>query len=83
MLNMNKYQKQLLLVAILIGLHVFSQAKPGGKTERPSNYRVVKRTLTSLVVEELVVFKGRQIDFWVGNGSGGDWKNLKITHAAN
>jgi len=36
MLNMNKYETQLLLVAILIGLHVFSQAKPGGKTERPS-----------------------------------------------
>lgn len=37
----------------------------------------------SLVVESLVDFKGRQIGLWVGNGSGGDWKNLKITPVAN
>ena len=33
----------------------------------------------SLVVQPLVPVRGKQLGFWVGNGSDGDWKNLKIT----
>ena len=33
----------------------------------------------SLVVEQIVAVNGEMIGYWVGNGSGGDWKNLKIT----
>jgi hypothetical protein len=32
----------------------------------------------SLTVEPLVNLKGKRIGCWVGNTSGGDWKNLKI-----
>ena len=35
----------------------------------------------SLVVQPLVPVRGKQLGFWVGNGSDGDWKNLKITPA--
>jgi hypothetical protein len=35
----------------------------------------------SLVVEPLVPLRGNQMGYWVGNGSNGDWKNLKITIA--
>jgi hypothetical protein len=35
----------------------------------------------SLVVEPLVSLRGKQMGYWVGNGSNGDWKNLKITPA--
>jgi hypothetical protein len=35
----------------------------------------------SLVVEPLVPIRGKQVGYWVGNGSDGDWKNLKITAA--
>lgn len=35
----------------------------------------------SLVVEPLVPLRGKQMGYWVGNGSNGDWKNLKITPA--
>ena len=33
----------------------------------------------SLVVVPLVPIRGNQVGYWVGNGSDGDWKNLKIT----
>jgi hypothetical protein len=33
----------------------------------------------SLVVEQIVPTNGDMIGYWVGNGSGGDWKNLKIS----
>ena len=32
-----------------------------------------------LVVRELVQLSGKKIGYWVGNGSGGDWKDLKLT----
>jgi hypothetical protein len=35
----------------------------------------------SLVVEPLVPLRGKQIGYWVGNGSAGDWKNLTIKTA--
>jgi hypothetical protein len=35
----------------------------------------------SLVVEPLVPVAGKQIGYWVGNNSAGDWKNL-VTEAA-
>jgi hypothetical protein len=35
----------------------------------------------SLVVEPLVPLAGKQIGYWVGNNSAGDWKNLKIETA--
>jgi hypothetical protein len=35
--------------------------------------------IPSLEVEQLVPINGKQIGYWVGNGSGGDWKNLKIS----
>jgi hypothetical protein len=35
----------------------------------------------ALVVEPLVPLNGKQIGYWVGNGSAGDWKNLTITAA--
>ena len=35
----------------------------------------------SLVVQPLVPVRGKQLGLWVGNGSDGDWKNLKITPA--
>jgi hypothetical protein len=35
----------------------------------------------ALVVEPLVPLNGRQIGYWVGNGSAGDWKNLTIKPA--
>jgi hypothetical protein len=35
----------------------------------------------SLTVEPLVNTGGTKIGYWVGNGSPGDWKNLKITNA--
>src|ERR1700730_2030015 len=35
----------------------------------------------ALVVEPLVPLIGRQIGYWVGNGSAGDWKNLTIQPA--
>lgn len=31
-----------------------------------------------LVVEPLVPVRGKRIGYWVGNGSGGDWKNVKL-----
>ncbi|MEB0261024.1 MULTISPECIES: hypothetical protein [unclassified Mucilaginibacter] len=34
-----------------------------------------------LIVEPLVKTGGTKIGYWVGNGSPGDWKNLKITDA--
>jgi hypothetical protein len=34
-----------------------------------------------LVIEPLVPLNGNQIGYWVGNGSGADWKNLTITPA--
>ncbi len=37
-----------------------------------------KRT-PELVVRELVRLSGKRIGFWVGNGSDGDWKDLKLT----
>ena len=33
----------------------------------------------SLVVEPLVPLRGKKMGFWAGNGSDGDWENLKIT----
>jgi hypothetical protein len=36
-----------------------------------------------LVVEPLVPLNGKQIGYWVGNGAGGDWKNITITPAKN
>jgi hypothetical protein len=35
----------------------------------------------SLVVESLQTSKGRNIGYWVGNNSSGDWKNLRIDAA--
>jgi hypothetical protein len=35
----------------------------------------------ALEVEPLVNTGGTKIGYWVGNGSPGDWKNLKITHS--
>jgi hypothetical protein len=35
----------------------------------------------SLVVEPLVPLRGKHMGYWVGNGSNGDWKNVKITPA--
>jgi hypothetical protein len=32
----------------------------------------------ALTVESLVSLNGQMIGYWVGNNSGGDWKNLKI-----
>ena len=37
----------------------------------------------ALVVEPLVPLRGKQMGYWVGNGSAGDWKNLRITNAKN
>ncbi len=37
----------------------------------------------SLSVESLVNYNGRMIGYMVGNGSDGDWKNLKITASGN
>ncbi|MCR8556415.1 hypothetical protein KXD93_02110 [Mucilaginibacter sp. BJC16-A38] len=34
----------------------------------------------SLEVEQLVKLTGDMIGFWAGNGSGGDWKNLRISN---
>lgn len=39
---------------------------------------VNNETKPSLVVEQIVPMNGEMIGYWVGNGSGGDWKNLKI-----
>ena len=36
-------------------------------------------SVPSLVVEPLVPIRGKRTGFWVGNGSDGSWKNLKIT----
>lgn len=36
----------------------------------------------SLIVEPLVHTNGRLTGFWVGNGSDGDWKNLRVNGAA-
>lgn len=33
----------------------------------------------ALEVEQLADLNGKMIGYWVGNGSGGDWKNLTIT----
>ncbi|HEV3252314.1 MAG TPA: hypothetical protein VGZ71_15245 [Puia sp.] len=35
----------------------------------------------ALVVEPLVPLNGKQIGYWVGNGSAGDWKNLTMQPA--
>ena len=40
---------------------------------------VNNETKPSLVVEQIVPTNGDMIGYWVGNGSGGDWKNLRIT----
>ena len=37
------------------------------------------KTTPELVVKELVELTGKKIGYWVGNGSGGDWKDLKLT----
>ncbi len=37
----------------------------------------------SLVVDELVHTGGKMVGYWVGNGSDGNWKNLKITRTNN
>jgi hypothetical protein len=37
------------------------------------------KTTPELVVKELVQLTGKKIGYWVGNGSGGDWKDLKLT----
>ena len=37
----------------------------------------------ALVVEPLVPLRGKQTGYWVGNGSGGDWKNLRLTPPKN
>lgn len=36
-------------------------------------------TVPALEVEQLAPTAGEMIGYWVGNGSGGSWKNLKIT----
>jgi hypothetical protein len=36
-------------------------------------------TKPALAVQQLAKLNGARIGFWVGNGSGGDWKNLTIT----
>ncbi|OKS87361.1 hypothetical protein [Mucilaginibacter polytrichastri] len=36
-------------------------------------------TKPALVVQQLARLNGTRIGFWVGNGSGGEWKNLTIT----
>lgn len=33
----------------------------------------------SLEIEQILPMNGTMIGYWVGNGSAGDWKNLKIT----
>ncbi|MFI5162683.1 MAG: hypothetical protein ACHQHN_15495 [Sphingobacteriales bacterium] len=33
----------------------------------------------SLVIDELVHTNGKMVGYWVGNGSDGNWKNLKLT----
>jgi len=37
----------------------------------------------ALVVDELVHTNGRMVGYWVGNGSDGSWKNLKLAPAKN
>jgi hypothetical protein len=40
---------------------------------------VNNETTPSLVVEQIVSMNGDMLGYWVGNGSDGYWKNLKIT----
>lgn len=35
----------------------------------------------ALVVEPLVPLQGKKVGYWVGNGSGGDWKNVTVIPA--
>ena len=37
------------------------------------------KTTPELVIKELVQLTGKKIGYWVGNGSGGDWKDFKLT----
>lgn len=47
-------------------------------TQKISVY-VNENTSPALVVEPLRKLNNGQVGYWVGNGSGGDWKNMKIT----
>lgn len=40
---------------------------------------VNENTSPAIVIEPLVKPNNGMVGYWVGNGSGGDWKNLKIT----
>jgi hypothetical protein len=40
---------------------------------------VNNNTTPALIVDELVHTNGKMVGYWVGNGSDGNWKNLKIT----